>query len=477
MALLQVRLASYSACGAAADCGPPPAVPFRKRALELLVQGIGLAMDYYDLTIVNLVRAPLEEEYPVTNFDSSWQKTFITSSTLIGAVVGQLVLGALADKLGRRRLLLLSGALTFVGSAACACSFNFGGPGSDGLWASLVFWRFVLGVGVGGEYPLSAAQASEHAGAHASGTRLCLVFSFTMVGSVLSSALVYLCRLGGMRAEVLWRFAFAFGALLSAITFGLRFYCSFDSQQFKRSKSGAVDADVVTAPKPPLVETLRVFWKPLLGTAGSWMLYDIVNYGLGLYSSDLVKGFTAQLGGGDTGNAAGVLIVNLFALPGGLLAAYALPRIGRKRTMQVGTLCMLLCFIVLAGSPKGALSPGLSLALFGLQSLAGRMGPGTMTYLIPGEIFPVKVRATCHGISAASGKVGAVFGSMGFGLLLAQAGLRATCGLSAGLCVALLAHSQAFLPNYSEATLHRLEETQDDGDGDAAVLRLLYATR
>ena len=170
---------------------------------------------------------------------------------------------------------------------------------------------------------------------------------------------------------------------------------------------------------------------------------------------------------------AGGLIVNLFALPGGLLAAAALPRIGRKRTLQAGTLCMLLCFIVLAGAPQGALSPGLSLALFGLQSLAGRAGPGTMTYLIPGEIYPVKVRATCHGISAASGKVGASLGSLGFGLLFAKAGLRATCGLSAALCVTLLAHSQAFLPNYSEAHLHRLKETQDDGDD--ALLALLYA--
>jgi PHS family inorganic phosphate transporter-like MFS transporter len=446
----------------------------------------------------SLVRSPLQEQYPVKgSFDTSWQKTYITASTLIGAVVGQLVLGALADRLGRRRLFFISGGLTFLGSLACACAFNFGSD-NEGIWAWLVVWRFVLGVGVGGEYPLSAAHTSEHAGSTSSGTRLCVVFSFTMIGSVLSSGLIFVCRAAGMPPHVIWRFAFAFGALLSAVTFRLRWSHAFDSAQFvkAREEAAAVAAgspETASAPKLPLGPTLRAYWKPLLGTAGCWGLYDVVNYGLGLYSSDLVSGMANSLGGGDKGSAAAVLISNLFSLPGGLLAATVLPRLGRKFTMQAGTLSMLICFVVLA-SGWTRLSQPLLLLVYCVQSLFSRAGPGAISYVMPGEVFPVRVRATCHGIAAASGKIGAVLGTLAYAQLLAlhapdnphraaadyadyaaanhDYAIRVTCAVSAALCVVLLVHAQVFLPNYSVKQLEQLEQAPDDG----AALRVLYSS-
>jgi len=430
--------------------------------------------------------------------DTSWQKTYITSATLIGAVVGQLLLGALADRLGRRRLFFISGGLTLVGSLGCASAWDFG-RSHTGVWALLVFWRFVLGVGVGGEYPLSAAHTSEHAGSASSGTKLCIVFSFTMIGSVVSSGLVYLCRAAGMPPEVLWRFAFAFGAFLSAITFALRYHHAFDSAQFVKAQGGGgaegeEGEEALATARLPLSDTLRAYWRPLLGTAGCWGLYDIVNYGLSLYSSDIVSGISKDLGGGDTGSAAAVLIANLFSLPGGLLAAAVLPRLWRKYTMQAGTASMLVCFVILAVAWPYAPQPAL-LLVYAVQSLFSRAGPGAMSYTMPGEVFPVRVRATCHGISAAAGKIGATLGTLAYAQLLAlkdpsnphsqqsdytdyhnanhDYAIQVTCAVSAALCLCLFVHAQVFLPNYSEKALRQLEFAHDD----RAALQLLYAGR
>ena len=459
--------------------------------LSVLVSGIGLCVDYYDLTVINLVRGVLQAQYPVSNWEGSWQRSLVTASSFIGAVVGQLLLGALADRLGRSRLLVASGGLTFLGSLSSACALDWG-HSHVGLWATLVFSRFVLGVGVGGEYPLSAAHASEHATAGSSGRRLCYVFSFLLLGSVLSSVVVLLCQVTGASGEFTWRFAFAFGAALSLASLWLRLRYAQDSDAFKRiqdvrarlssdlaspllADAALEEAEYVASVLPMrTTATLRLYWRPLVGTAGCWLLYDVVDYGFGLYSDDLLAGLHLGklLGSNEqVGTTAGVLLVNLLALPGGLVAAWLLPRLGRKRTLQAGTAGMALCYIsIAAGGAK--LPAAVQLLLLAASNVFDNLGPGAMTYLIPGEIFPVAVRATCHGISAAAGKVGAALAGAGFGPLLSAVGLRPTCVVCATICCALLAHSQHFLPNYGVRELSQMEGAK--GRGPAEALRLLY---
>lgn len=144
-----------------------------KEALHVLVGGIGLLSDGFDVSVINLVRASLERMYPVQDWERSWQRSLITASSIFGAMLGMVVLGALADRLGRRRLLLVSGGLTFVGALGSACAFDFG-SNHNGFWASLVAWRAVMGFGIGGEYPLSAAHTAEHAESEVSGRRMAL---------------------------------------------------------------------------------------------------------------------------------------------------------------------------------------------------------------------------------------------------------------------------------------------------------------
>ena len=120
-------------------------------ALNIFVGGVGLLADSYDFAVINLVRHSIAKLYPVTgnDWDGSWQRSLITASSIFGAMAGQLLLGYLADHLGRRKLLLLSGGLTFLGAVGSASAFDFG-ANHDGLWLLLISWRFVMGVGIGG---------------------------------------------------------------------------------------------------------------------------------------------------------------------------------------------------------------------------------------------------------------------------------------------------------------------------------------
>lgn len=54
------------------------------------------------------------------------------------------------------------------------------------------------------------------------------------------------------------------------------------------------------------------------------------------------------------------------------------------------------------------------MVLYGLTFFFSNFGPNTTTFIIPAELFPARFRSTCHGISGASGKVGAIIGSVGF---------------------------------------------------------------
>ena len=93
------------------------------------------------------------------------------------------------------------------------------------------------------------------------------------------------------------------------------------------------------------------------------------------------------------------------ALPGYFLTIVYLDRVGRRRLQLVGFVVLGVLYIVLglAYEPLEQV-PWLFMLLYGLTFLVSNFGPNATTYIIPGELFPTAVKATCHGISAAAGK-------------------------------------------------------------------------
>lgn len=124
---------------------------------RILISGAGFLADAYDLFVINVVvdmMSKVDYKQELTNELKSNVKT----TALIGAVVGQLCFGATADLIGRRKVFIMTCSLVIIGALLSATVQD---TETFGIYSQLALWRFVLGVGVGGEYPLSAAITSE----------------------------------------------------------------------------------------------------------------------------------------------------------------------------------------------------------------------------------------------------------------------------------------------------------------------------
>ncbi len=177
---------------------------------KVFISGAGFLADAYDLFVINVavdLMAQVSYQQPLSHA----MRSAIKSSALVGAVVGQIMFGALADMIGRRKVFLATCFLVIVGALLSASA-----PDSSSIYTQLCIYRFLLGVGIGGEYPLSASVTSERACA-SSGQQardLAMVFSMQGFGTLLCSlVLVILTSTLGSSYGLQWRLALGAGAL------------------------------------------------------------------------------------------------------------------------------------------------------------------------------------------------------------------------------------------------------------------------
>jgi len=126
----------------------------------VVVAGTGFFTDAYDLFSANFITTMIGLAYYNGHTIPSQVDTAIKLSTTAGAVVGQVLFGWLADKLGRKRMYGLELIIILVGTFGQA--LTGAGPGLSFL-GPLIFWRVVMGIGIGGDYPLSSVITSEFA--------------------------------------------------------------------------------------------------------------------------------------------------------------------------------------------------------------------------------------------------------------------------------------------------------------------------
>lgn len=148
---------------------------------------------------------------------------------------------------------------------------------------------------------------------------------------------------------------------------------------------------------------------------------DIAFYGLGLNNA-IILNTIGWSGGKDVyhiyhNTAVGNLILVLAgAVPGYWVSAALVDTIGRKPIQIFGFFTLTLLFCVI-GFDFWNLSGGALMALYTLAQFFFNAGPNSTTFIVPGECFPTRYRSTSHGISAASGKMGAIIAQVVFGPL------------------------------------------------------------
>jgi MFS family permease len=160
----------------------------------------------------------------------------------------------------------------------------------------------------------------------------------------------------------------------------------------------------------------------LIGASAAWFLMDAAYYG-NTVSSPLVL---SVLHGDHTllrKTLTQLVVFVVFAAPGYVMAVLFMDRIGRKTIQLLGFAVMTVTFGLLAFIPNLAQMALPFLLIYGLSFFFTEFGPNATTFVYPSEIFPVHVRTTGHGISAATGKLGGFLGVFLFPFLIHWKGL------------------------------------------------------
>src|SRR6202012_4142038 len=123
------------------------------------------------------------------------------------------------------------------------------------------------------------------------------------------------------------------------------------------------------------------------------------------------------------------------AVPGYALAIAKMDRIGHRKLQLIGFILMGACFAVIGLIPGMTTTVAPFLLVYGISYFFTEFGPNVTTFVLPGELFSTRVRATGQGISAGIGKLGAFIGVFLFPLLSSSLGLRGTLLLTAGVSV------------------------------------------
>jgi MFS transporter, PHS family, inorganic phosphate transporter len=452
-----------------------PRSRFHHRAV--VISGMGFFTDAYDLFVISSVAALVATQWHLDTAAKSW----VTGAAILGAFLGALTFGRLADLIGRKSVYVTVAMIMIVGALVSAFATNF-------WW--LVIARFVLGLGIGGDYPVSAVLMSEYANRDDRGRLVGLVFSMQALGLIVGPLVALSLLAGGVPHGIAWRLLLGLGALPAAGVVYLRsklpesprFRATVEGNttralaELEQFSDGALRQTDAQLPMQPTVSadaqgtsTLRsLLCVPrmlvlLLGTAGSWLLFDYAYYGNTLSLPTILKK-VAPAASLDEQLVWTLGIFVVFALPGYLLAVKFMDRIGHKRLQLIGFAIMALAFLLLGAFSPLTRNVAPFLAIFGISYLFVEFGPNTTTFVMPSEVFPVRLRTTGHGAAAGLGKLGAFIGVFLVPVLQDSIGLRgmlivAACSALAGIAVTLL------LPEPARRSLEDLE-----GGGSIATL-------
>lgn len=392
--------------------------------------GAGLVADGYDLQVINLVLAMLTGLYP--EFESPDAKGLAASTTLAGVVIGMVCFGALGDAVGRRTASILTAVLTIVGAGLSACVAS-SGKVSILVWFCLC--RFFLGLGIGGEYPLSAALSKEVSMGSGSLvlTRLqllCVNMACYNVGTCIQASLVLVLLATPLSIEATWRIALAGGMVPSCIALANRLRIE---EPHVAHASGDVSSRSFTRWMSDFTSTIGPHWCILAGCCFSWFFFNIMAYTMSTFGALLVNTILGtdglELRAVIQRDAKIAFLTGLLQIIGCGLGSVSLTYMSAPHNQLLGFAGLTVIYWLM-GSLYAVSPESIQIASYLVWMLFCSL-VGLTTYCCPAEGFPDSIRASCMGLAAASGKVGAMLGTGVFPTAVAMYGLP-TVFLSSG---------------------------------------------
>ncbi|KAK4255858.1 hypothetical protein QN277_008797 [Acacia crassicarpa] len=432
----------------------------------IVIAGMGFFTDAYDLFCITTVSKLLGRLY---YFDPTKLKpgklppnvnNAISGTALIGTLCGQLLFGWLGDKLGRKKVYFVTLVIMFICAICSGLSFGSSAPA---VMTTLCFFRFWLGVGIGGDYPLSATIMSEYANKSTRGAFIAAVFAMQGVGIVfgglvaMTLSYIFLSYnpaphfrdnpiLSTQPAgDFLWRIVLMLGAIPAALTFYWRMkmpetgrYTALiegNAKQAAADMARVLDIEIhAEQEKLAQIKAANEYslWsseffarhgRHLIGTMSTWFLLDIAFYSQNLTQKDILPKMGLVNSDPTLMNALrevfetsrGMCVIAFFGtFPGYWFTVGFIEKLGRFKIQLIGFFMMSFFMFVIGLKYSDMLNnKGLFALLYGLTFFFANFGPNSTTFVLPAELFPTRVRSTCHALSAASGKAGALVAAFG----------------------------------------------------------------
>ncbi|GJW00358.1 inorganic phosphate transporter 1-11-like protein [Tanacetum coccineum] len=435
-------------------------------AKAIVIAGMGFFTDAYDLFVISTVSKLLGRLYYSQGTTAPGKlpvdvNNAVTGVALVGTLLGQLVFGWLGDKLGRKKVY----GITLILMVICAiCSGLSFGYSPKAVMTTLCFFRFWLGFGIGGDYPLSATIMSEYANKSTRGAFVAAVFAMQGMGIIfaglVSMIVSYLFLHANPaprfrenhvlsvqpNADYAWRIVLMMGAVPALMTYYWRLkmpetgrYTAViegNAKQAAQDMGRVLEIEIQSEQEKlatfksnndyPLLS--RKFFERhglhLIGTTTTWFLLDIAFYSQNLTQKDIfpVMGLTDPAKDVNALKemfqlSRAMLLVAMFGtFPGYWFTVAFIEKLGRFKIQLMGFFMMSI-FMFIIGIKYESLATHdnryVFATLYGLTFFFANFGPNSTTFVLPAELFPTRVRSTCHAISAASGKAGAIVSAFG----------------------------------------------------------------
>lgn len=351
---------------------------------------------------------------------------------IVGIIFGQVIVGFIGDWIGRRWGLIQDAVIMLVGLVMVTAAWGVTQNG----WVICYAWAlFFYGIGVGGEYPMTATSGMENAvGSGKISTRQDrlhrgrnVTSAFLMQGwgqffnQVLLIVLLLIFHHGSgnppyseVAAQWTYRVSFAIPALG---TLWLVYYRTYKMRSASKQLNLAKRKSHITGyDTESLRLTIKYFGPRLIATCGAWFANDVFFYGNKLFQHQFIEALLPDNKSVMVGWLYNLINVGV-SLCGYYLASFLIDNklYGRTTMMNVGFLLCFILFVIPAfnydyySSKSGAHA---FQAMYFLSSFFNQFGPNCVTFIVAAEVFPTPIRATAHGISAAAGKAGALLAAV-----------------------------------------------------------------
>ncbi|MFF0145617.1 putative MFS transporter [Amycolatopsis sulphurea] len=408
----------------------------RRHRYFVAVVGVATFFDLYDLFLAATISTVLSKEFGVT----AETLKYVLASAFVGAFLGAVFLGRLADRLGRRRAFLLTLGLYSV--------FTLLGAFSTDVWM-LVACRFVAGIGIGAELPIADAYLADLLPARARGRATAWAYTIGFCGvpaaGFLARALVGHTPLGVEG----WRWLFVIGALGAAVVWALRFTLP-ESPRWLAARGRVTEADEIVrrleesapqplpepAPEPPAPEPVRasaLLRPPWVRRTTMLYVFQLLQ-SFGYYGFGSLVPIVLAAKGFDLVSSLTFSALTFLGYPiGSALSVPIIERMERKWLIAGSAAGMAMFGLAFGYATSGVL---IAVSGFGYTAVSNVFSNAFHTY--QGELFPTSLRGTAAGSAYALSRLATA--AMPFVLLpiLRSAGASTMFAVVAGAMMLLI---------------------------------------